>query len=109
MSSETDATYYHNKGMSDAHEGDYDPPYSGAKSIGGQSDERMFELNRAYDDGYYYVRGQLDGQKNRYHAPPDSDDQEAYDSGYEHGRNNAPEDDNSDSESDEDSDEDDDD
>lgn len=87
----SDEAYYHNKGMQDGAEGRYRGPHGGASFLLAtrESADRMVAENRAYDDGYYYAKGQQDGAVNSYNAPLDYDDKQAYDKGWENGRENS--------------------
>jgi hypothetical protein len=64
--------YYHNKGQSDAADGDYDPPHGGLDDLVTWSDHGMSKNaceNHAYDLGYFHTRGQIDQVANEYDPP----------------------------------------
>lgn len=88
----SDEAYYHNKGMQDGADGRYRRPHGGILDFTFASREgadRMAAENRAYDDGYYYAKGQQDEAVNRYNAPSNYEDKQAYDKGWENGRENS--------------------
>jgi len=81
-----DTEYYHNKGQSDAADGDYDPPHGLAESLltwGSDAMHDQIEENEAYDIGYYHTRGQLDQTSDDYDPPSGDNCRAAYDVGWE--------------------------
>lgn len=82
--------YYHDKGATDARDGDYSPPHGVMDSLltwSGDGMSRDIEENKAYDQGYFHTRGQIDQGNNDYDAPSNSDCREAYDAGWEAAKN----------------------
>ena len=68
------ADYYFKKGLLDGRSYNYDPPSGSLNSA-----ER-----RAYEEGYWYGKGQYDQSNGRgYNPPSNSDDKDQYDLGYD--------------------------
>lgn len=75
---------YHTQGEKNASADKYHPPLGAADPFT-WSKSGMEEANKelkAYNEGYYNVKGQKDGNKGEYKPPRDSDSKDAYDSGH---------------------------
>ena len=76
-----DKKHYHDKGQGDAESNVYKRPLNGIGDILILPLEVRTEANRAYSDGFFHGRGQIDANEGRYEPPNDPQDREAYDAG----------------------------
>jgi hypothetical protein len=83
MTGDDDNEYWHNRGQTDASQGDYSPPWSGINP------KVSYENEQAYKDGYYHSKGQSDRARGVYDNPytvpfsaSATREHDAYNSGY---------------------------